>query len=144
MLNNGVPYYDGKRCAGARAQSGRKAMRAAATAAKSMPAGSAEAMSLKKLVKQAGEAAQHLKLLANEKRLLILCFLAARGEMTVGELVDAVDLSQSALSQHLAKLRADRLVTFRRSSQTLHYSIADKRTLRLLGVLKEIFCGDLK
>jgi ArsR family transcriptional regulator, virulence genes transcriptional regulator len=64
--------------------------------------------------------------------------------MTVGELVDAVDLSQSALSQHLAKLRADRLVTFRRSSQTLHYSIADKRTLRLLGVLKEIFCGELK
>jgi DNA-binding transcriptional ArsR family regulator len=140
----GVLYYDKRRCAGARAQSGRKAMRAAATAVKSMPAGSAEAMALKKLVKQAGEAAQHLKLLANEKRLLILCFLAARGEMTVGELVDAVDLSQSALSQHLARLRADRLVTFRRSSQTLHYSIADKRTLQLLGVLKEIFCGDLK
>jgi ArsR family transcriptional regulator, virulence genes transcriptional regulator len=120
-------------------------MRAAATAAKSiMPAGSAEAVALKKLVKQAGEAAQHLKLLANEKRLLILCFLAARGEMTVGELVEAVDLSQSALSQHLAKLRADRLVTFRRTSQTLHYSIADKRTLQLLGVLKEIFCGELK
>ena len=119
-------------------------MRAAATAAKSMPAASAEAAALKKLVKQAGEAAQHLKLLANEKRLLILCFLAARGEMTVGELVDAVDLSQSALSQHLARLRADRLVTFRRTSQTLHYSIADKRILQLLGVLKEIFCGDLK
>jgi DNA-binding transcriptional ArsR family regulator len=118
-------------------------MRAAATAAKSMPA-TAEAVALKKLVKQAGEAAQHLKLLANEKRLLILCFLAARGEMTVGELVDAVELSQSALSQHLAKLRADDLVTFRRTSQTLHYSIADKRTLQLLGVLKEIFCGDLK
>ena len=119
-------------------------MRAAATATKSMPAASAEATALKKLVKQAGEAAQHLKLLANEKRLLILCFLAARGEMTVGELVDAVELSQSALSQHLARLRADRLVTFRRTSQTLHYSIADKRTLQLLGVLKEIFCGDLK
>jgi ArsR family transcriptional regulator, virulence genes transcriptional regulator len=119
-------------------------MRAAATAAKTMQVGAAEAAALKKLVKQAGEAAQHLKLLANEKRLLILCFLAARGEMTVGELVDAVDLSQSALSQHLAKLRADALVTFRRTSQTLHYSIADKRTLRLLGVLKEIFCGDLK
>ena len=119
-------------------------MRAAATAAKTMQAGAAEALALKKLVKQAGEAAQHLKLLANEKRLLILCFLAARGEMTVGELVDAVELSQSALSQHLAKLRADALVTFRRTSQTLHYSIADKRTLQLLGVLKEIFCGDLK
>jgi DNA-binding transcriptional ArsR family regulator len=119
-------------------------MRAAATAAKAMAAGHTEAMALKKLVKQAGEAAQHLKLLANEKRLLILCFLAARGEMTVGELADAVELSQSALSQHLARLRADALVTFRRTSQTLHYSIADRRTLQLLGVLKEIFCGDLK
>jgi DNA-binding transcriptional ArsR family regulator len=55
-----------------------------------------------------------------------------------------VELSHSALSQHRASLRADRLVTFRRTSQTLHYSIADKRTLQLLGVLKEIFCGDLK
>ncbi|MGA7808443.1 ArsR/SmtB family transcription factor [Bradyrhizobium sp.] len=93
---------------------------------------------------QAADAAQHLKLLANEKRLLILCFLAARGEMTVGELVRAVELSQSALSQHLAKLRADGMVTFRRASQTLHYSVADRRTLLLLQTLKQIYCGDLK
>ena len=83
-------------------------------------------------------------MLANEKRLLILCFLAARGEMTVGELVGVVKLSQSALSQHLAKLRADGLVEFRRASQTLHYSVTDQRALRLLQVLKEIYCGDLK
>jgi ArsR family transcriptional regulator, virulence genes transcriptional regulator len=121
-----------------------KAMRATAITARAATAAATEAAALKKLVKQAGEAAAHLKLLANEKRLLILCFLAARGEMTVGELVDAVELSQSALSQHLAKLRADNLVTFRRTSQTLHYSVADERTLRLLQVLKEIFCGDLK
>jgi ArsR family transcriptional regulator, virulence genes transcriptional regulator len=126
------------------AQPGPKAMRASALTARAAATGAAEAAALKKLVKQAGEAAAHLKLLANEKRLLILCFLAARGEMTVGELVDAVELSQSALSQHLAKLRADNLVTFRRASQTLHYSVADQRTLRLLQVLKEIFCGDLK
>ncbi|WP_213289734.1 helix-turn-helix transcriptional regulator [Bradyrhizobium sp. sGM-13] len=103
-----------------------------------------DAAALKKLAKQAGDAAQLLKMLANEKRLLILCFLAVRGEMTVGELVAVVNLSQSALSQHLAKLRADGLVEFRRTSQTLHYRVADQRTLRLLGVLKEIFCGDLK
>jgi DNA-binding transcriptional ArsR family regulator len=121
-----------------------KAMRATAITARAATAAATEAAALKKLVKEAGEAAAHLKLLANEKRLLILCFLAARGEMTVGELVDAVELSQSALSQHLAKLRADNLVTFRRTSQTLHYSVADERTLRLLQVLKEIFCGDLK
>ncbi len=106
--------------------------------------GADDAEALKKLAKQAGDAAQLLKMLANEKRLLILCFLAVRGEMTVGELVAVVNLSQSALSQHLAKLRADGLVEFRRTSQTLHYRVADQRTLRLLGVLKEIFCGDLK
>lgn len=106
--------------------------------------GADDEAALKTLAKQAGEAAQLLKMLANEKRLLILCFLAVRGEMTVGELVGVVKLSQSALSQHLAKLRADGLVEFRRTSQTLHYRVADQRTLRLLGVLKEIFCGDLK
>ena len=53
-------------------------------------------------------------------------------------------LSQSALSQHLAKLRADGLVTFRRTSQTLHYRVADQRALRLLQVLKEIYCGELR
>jgi DNA-binding transcriptional ArsR family regulator len=103
-----------------------------------------EAAALKALVKQAGEAAQLLKLLGNEKRLLILCFLAVRGEMTVGEIVEVVQLSQSALSQHLAKMRADGLVTFRRNSQTLHYRVADQRALRLLQVLKDIYCGDMK
>lgn len=104
----------------------------------------ADAAALKMLAKQAGEAAQLLKLLGNEKRLLILCFLAARGEMTVGELIEVVKLSQSALSQHLARLRADGLVTFRRTSQTLHYSVVDKNALRVLQVLKDIYCGNLK
>jgi DNA-binding transcriptional ArsR family regulator len=102
-----------------------------------------EALALKMLARQAGEAAQLLKLLGNESRLLILCFLAVRGEMTVGELVDVVKLSQSALSQHLARLREDGLVTFRRDSQTLHYRVIDQRALRVLGLLKEIYCGDL-
>jgi DNA-binding transcriptional ArsR family regulator len=115
-------------------------------AARSLPAGIgvADAAVLKKLAKQAGNAAQLLKLLGNEKRLLILCFLSVRGEMTVGELVDVVKLSPSALSQHLARLRADGLVTFRRTSQTLHYRIADPRALQVLGVLKEIYCADIK
>lgn len=100
--------------------------------------------SLQQLEKQAGEAAQLLKLLGHEKRLLVLCFLAARGEMTVGELVGVAKLSQSALSQHLAKLRADGLVEFRRTAQTLHYRVVDERALRVLQLLKEIYCGDLK
>jgi ArsR family transcriptional regulator, virulence genes transcriptional regulator len=121
-------------------------MRAAAAAAKETPfaPGADDAVALKQLAKQAAEAAQLLKMLANEKRLLILCFLAVRGEMTVGELVGIVKLSQSALSQHLAKLRADGLVEFRRTSQTLHYRVADPRALRLLEVLKEMYCGELK
>jgi DNA-binding transcriptional ArsR family regulator len=123
-------------------------MRVAAAAAKetqfAVGASADDAAALKKLAKQAGDAAQLLKMLANEKRLLILCFLAVRGEMTVGELVGVVKLSQSALSQHLAKLRADGLVEFRRTSQTLHYRVADERALRLLQVLKEIYCGELK
>ena len=125
---------------------GVKTMRTVATAKMAPPAqmGTADAFALKKLAKQAGEAAQLLKLLGNEKRLLILCFLAVRGEMTVGELVGVVKLSQSALSQHLARLREDGLLVFRRTSQTLHYRVADKRALRLLQVLKEIYCGDVQ
>src|ERR1700740_1470458 len=125
---------------------GIETMRAVATAKRVPPAlmDMADAFALNKLTKQAGEAAQLLKLLGNEKRLLILGFLAARGEMTVGELVDVVKLSQSALSQHLGKLRADGLVTFRRTSQTLHYRVIDKRALRVLQLLKEIYCGNLK
>jgi ArsR family transcriptional regulator, virulence genes transcriptional regulator len=121
-------------------------MRAVATAAKQIPRprGAEDAAALKTLARQAGDAAQLLKMLANDKRLRILCYLAVRGEMTVGELVGVVKLSQSALSQHLAKLRADGLVEFRRASQTLHYRVADKRALRLLQVLKEIYCGELK
>ncbi|HKO72611.1 MAG TPA: metalloregulator ArsR/SmtB family transcription factor [Bradyrhizobium sp.] len=102
-----------------------------------------EAADLKKLARQAGHAAQLLKLLGNEKRLLVLCFLAARGEMTVGEILGVVRLSPSALSQHLARLRTDGLVTFRRTSQTLHYRIADRKALRLIQLLKEMYCGSM-
>ncbi len=95
------------------------------------------------LATQAASAARMLKLLGNENRLLILCWLAAHGEMKVGDIVEAVGLSQSALSQHLALLRADGLVTFRRESQTLYYRVGDPRAARILKLLKEIYCGDL-
>jgi DNA-binding transcriptional ArsR family regulator len=95
------------------------------------------------LAAQAKSAARMLKLLGNESRLLILCSLAARGEMKVGDLVDTVGLSQSALSQHLALLREDGLVAFRRESQTLFYRVSDPRAARILKLLKDIYCGDL-
>jgi DNA-binding transcriptional ArsR family regulator len=64
--------------------------------------------------------------------------------MKAGDIVEAVGLSQSALSQHLAVLRADGLVTFRRDSQMLHYRVADQRAARIIALLKDIYCGDLK
>ncbi len=96
------------------------------------------------LAAQAATAAHMLKLLGNENRLLILCSLIARGEMKVGDLVKAVGLSQSALSQHLALLRADGLVTFRRELQTLYYRVSDDRAARILKLLKDIYCGNLR
>ena len=92
---------------------------------------------------KAGSVARVLKILANEKRLLILCRLAAVGEMPAAALASDVSLSQSALSQHLARMREQGLVTFRRESQTLHYSIADPQTDRLLLALKDIYCPQL-
>jgi DNA-binding transcriptional ArsR family regulator len=89
---------------------------------------------------KASEAADYLKLLANEHRLLILCNLATAGEMSVNDLADVVGLSQSALSQHLARLRADGLVGFRREAQTLHYRVTDRKALKLLAALKGTFC----
>lgn len=93
-----------------------------------------------RLAEQAGEAARLMKLLANERRLLVLCKLAAAGEMTVGALASAVGLSQSALSQHLSLMRAEGLVRFRREGQALHYAIADPVAERLLATLREIYC----
>lgn len=88
---------------------------------------------------QAADAATFLKQLANEKRLLILCRLAT-GEATVTELCAMADLSQSAMSQHLAKMRSDGLVTGRKAGLQVHYSIADPRCLGILKHLKEDFC----
>lgn len=89
------------------------------------------------------EAAALMRALSNAPRLLIMCHLAASGELPVGALVERIELSQSALSQHLAKLRDQGLVTFRREAQSLHYRIADPRAVRVLELLHDIYCPDL-
>lgn len=89
---------------------------------------------------QAARVADILRALANERRLMILCKLVEWGEATVGSLAEAVGLSQSALSQHLAKMREEGIVTYRRESQTLWYRVADQRTETLLGHLYELYC----
>ena len=86
------------------------------------------------------EVAEVLRALGNERRLMILCKLVEAGEMTVGSLVKAVGLSQSALSQHLAKMRDENIVSFRRDSQTLWYRIADPRIEQLMAELHRLYC----
>lgn len=97
-------------------------------------------MDLSSLTANAGHAASMLRALANERRLMILCLLIEAGEMTAGELAEGVGISQSALSQHLAKMREEGLVTFRREAQTVHYRIDDADVKRLITVLKNIYC----
>ena len=92
------------------------------------------------LTEHAEKAAQLLSAMANPKRLLILCILVT-GEMAVGPLATTVNLSQSALSQHLAKLRALELVKTRRDAQPIFYSIASKEVQAVLEVLYELYCA---
>ncbi len=84
-------------------------------------------------------AATLLKAMSNERRLLILCHLVV-GERSVGELEALVDLSQSALSQHLARLRRDGLVQTRRNAQTIYYSLNGVEARRIMATLYQLYC----
>ena len=88
----------------------------------------------------ATDAAAFLKALANDQRLLVLCALLD-GELSVGEINERVPLSQSALSQHLAVLRAAGVVTTRRQSQTIYYALAQGPALKIMQVLYDAFCA---
>lgn len=88
----------------------------------------------------AAKAAAALRLLSNEHRLLVLCLLLEYGEMSVTEMLTHMDLGQSALSQHLARMREAELITFRREAQNLYYRIHDPDLVRLIATLKNIYC----
>ncbi len=88
----------------------------------------------------ATDAAGLMKALGNESRLMILCILA-EGERSVGELNTMVPLSQSALSQQLARLRQQGLVDTRRESQTIYYSLSSGPADRVINLLHDIYCG---
>ncbi|HET6183294.1 MAG TPA: metalloregulator ArsR/SmtB family transcription factor [Acetobacteraceae bacterium] len=88
----------------------------------------------------AGKASELLKSLANPHRLLILCQLA-EGERSVGELADFLSVRDTAVSQHLALLRKDGLVSGRRDGQTIFYSLADTPARAVLETLFRIYCG---
>ena len=89
---------------------------------------------------KAADAARLLTALANRHRLAILCALV-EGERSVGALVDGVGLTQSALSQHLAKLRAVGIVATRRDAQTIYYRLASAAAGRIMKALADIYCG---
>jgi ArsR family transcriptional regulator, virulence genes transcriptional regulator len=88
----------------------------------------------------AGDAAQLLKVIGNEQRLLILCNLLGQ-PLSVGDLNARLELSQSALSQHLALLREAGLVETRRSAQSIYYSLPPGPVMRVMALLQDIYCG---
>ena len=116
-----------------------RAARNARPAAEPMP----DASRIDEMHAHAGDAAQLLKALGNEQRLLVLCNLLA-GPLSVGELNERVDLSQSALSQHLALLREAGLVDTRREAQTIYYSLPPGPVTRVKAVLQDIYCNAAK
>lgn len=91
------------------------------------------------MAENASHAATYLKVLAHEGRLMILCHLG-EGEKSVGELEELLGIRQAAVSQMLARLRDENLVTTRRDGKTIYYSLADTNTARMIGLLHEMFC----
>lgn len=98
-------------------------------------------MDLSRMEESAGKAAQLLEAMANPRRLLILCNLLEQ-ELNVTQLGQRIALGQSALSQHLSRLRALGLVTARRDGQQVRYSLASDEVRRVLAVLYAIYCAD--
>jgi DNA-binding transcriptional ArsR family regulator len=95
------------------------------------------------LLAQARKASDLLKALSHENRLLILCLLA-EGEKSVSELEEIMRLPQAAVSQQLARLRFDRLVTARRDGRSIYYSIANKEVSSVIETLYGLFCKPVR
>ncbi len=91
------------------------------------------------MAKNAKQATDFMKAMAHESRLMILCYLSG-GEKSVMELEQLLALRQPTVSQQLARLRLERLITARRDGKTIYYSIADDRALKMMEVVYDIFC----
>jgi len=105
-----------------------------------MPAAPEDFARLTELHDMAANACELLKAMANEWRLMILCQLA-EGEKTVSELQSILGLSQSALSQHLAILRREKIVRSRKHAQSVSYSLTGDEATRVMESLHDVFCG---
>jgi ArsR family transcriptional regulator len=97
-------------------------------------------MNIKTMTTRAADVERVLKGLANRHRLLILCELNGR-ERSVAQLVQAIGLSQSALSQHLARLREDGTLSTRRDGTNIFYRLSDPHVVRIVALLYELYCG---
>ena len=95
---------------------------------------------LDKLMDNAQEASNFLKAISHEGRLLILCHLSA-GEKSVTELEDLISARQAAVSQQLARLRLEGLVTPRRDGKTIYYRLTDDRPRQMIDLVYDMFCG---
>jgi len=105
-----------------------------------MPKQELSEVQLQQMQTHAADAASLMRAFGNESRLMILCALAD-GERSVGELNEIIPLSQSALSQQLARLRREELVKTRRESQVIHYSLSTGPADRVINVLHDIYCA---
>lgn len=94
----------------------------------------------RRMAAAADRASELMKTLGHKDRLMVLCHLTS-GEKSVGELASLLDIPQSPLSQHLARMRKEQLVTTRREAQTIYYSIASEEAARIVGVMHELYCA---
>jgi len=94
-----------------------------------------------KMGRAAQKASDLMKTLGHKDRLMVLCHLAS-GEKSVGELASLLNIPQSPLSQHLARMRKESLVTTRREAQTIYYSIASGKAGRMVELMHELYCSD--
>ena len=98
---------------------------------------------LERMVDNAKRASDFLKALAHESRLMILCILA-EGEKSVSELEDILSLRQPTVSQQLARLRADGLVSTRRDGKAIYYTLASEEARVVIGAIYDVFCKKLR
>ena len=96
-------------------------------------------LKISQMRRRAGQVTRLLKCIANEQRLLVLCQLM-EGEKTAGDLTQITGMSQSAVSQHLALLRDNEIVTTRRESQFIFYSLSSREMREMIGLLYNLYC----
>jgi DNA-binding transcriptional ArsR family regulator len=95
----------------------------------------------KQMAAAASQASELMRTLGHKDRLMILCHLIS-GEKSVGGLAGLLEIPQSPLSQHLARMRKENLVTTRREAQTIFYSIASDKAMRMVELMHELYCRD--